>query len=319
MIGWIIESWWGLWKVSLARCPLAKCLEWYLVVLGLFCLSLLPCHHEERSCLCHMSALSSCTASLHAGTLHTCSYRPLLTEPLRTWANTIIALSFQSVVPLRDSEPRLQRVPQGFQDLQRCCPCKNAFIRQGQSILTEIRKEEGRERPWGDFQAVWVFIPFYKPRRGGSSGRENGQHRGGRQSPSPLQPKPQGRVGLSQPGHVPHMLPILKLERDGSAFRPHPGESALTGSEMYFTSSCHKWQPLDPSLPFSPHFRGCKHHVEPWYILKGFTRKEGHMESMLSNIQPQERDADFRQFGDPRKYNSPYSTSLRFWVFIISV
>lgn len=45
---------------------------------------------------------------------------------------------------------------------------------------------------------------------------------------------------------------------------------------------------------------------------QGVYPKKGHMESMLTNIQPQERAADFRQFGDPRKYNFPYPTSLRF-------
>ena len=45
---------------------------------------------------------------------------------------------------------------------------------------------------------------------------------------------------------------------------------------------------------------------------QGVYPKKGHMESMLTNIQPQERAADFRQFGDPRKYNFPYPTSLWF-------
>lgn len=203
--------------------------------LGPLYLSLLPSHHEVRSSLCHMSALFSRTAPLHIGTLHTCSYRPSLTEPLRTWANTI-ALSIHSPRGRQWTQTSAcaMRTP-GLREMPSLYEC----IHLTRTIYSNWKKKKGREKEtvrW--FPSNLGLHSILKLEESGFFWkRKFGQHRGGRQSPSPLQPKPPGWIGLSQPGHGPHMFPILKLERDGSAFRPHPGESALTGSEMSFTSS----------------------------------------------------------------------------------
>lgn len=315
MIEWVIESWWGLWKVGLARCSLAKCFEWYLVVLA-STVSAPQTPRGEKLPMPHVcSVFMHCLITYRYVTYMYITYILIqafvnrASENMRQYHCSFLSIHYRRGRQWTETSACAVRTL-GLRETPSLYEC----IHLTGTIYSNWNRIKGREKEtvrW--FPSSLGLHSILQPEESGFFWkRKFGQHRGGRQSPSPLQPKPPGRVGLSQPGHGPYMLPILKLERGGSAFRPHPGESALTGSEMSFTSSCHKWQPLDPSLPFSPHFRGCKHQVEPWYILKGFTRKKGHMESMLSNIQPQERAADFRQFGDPRKYNFPYSTSLRF-------